>query len=94
MKAFLLYNKLQSILYNKEIRKEEIVNEDSKCTIKDNEISEDLKYEKLKKIFSNYEKNVKLIYKVNFEKWFLKAIIIGIRESARDKKKKRKQKKK
>ena len=94
MKAFLLYNKLQSILYNKEKRNEEINHEDSKCTIKDNEISEDAKYGKLKKIFFNYEKNVRLIYKVNFEKWFLKAIIIGIRESARDKKKKRKQKKK
>ena len=94
MKAFLLYNKLQSILYNKEKRNMETVNEESKSTIKDIEISEDLKYEKLKKIFSNYEKNVRIIYKVNFEKWFLKAIIIGIRESARDKKKKRKQKKK
>jgi len=95
MKAFLLYNKLQSILYNKEKRKEDINNEDSKNTIKEDiEISEDLKNEKLKKIFSNYEKNVRLIYKVNFEKWFLKAIIIGIRESVRDKKKKRKQKKK
>ena len=94
MKAFLLYNKLQSILYNKEKKNKEIDNEDSKRTIKDIEISENLRNEKIKKLFSNYEKNVRLIYKVNFEKWFLKAIIIGIRESAKEKKKKRKEKKK
>jgi hypothetical protein len=94
MKAFLLYNKLQSILYNKEKKIEEIDKENSKSAIKDIEISENLRNEKIKKLFSNYEKNVRLIYKVNFEKWFLKAIIIGIRESVRDKKKKRKQKKK
>ena len=94
MKAFLLYNKLQSILYNKEKKNEEIDKEDSKTAIKDIEISENLRNEKIKKLFSNYEKNVRLIYKVNFEKWFLKAIIIGIRESAREKKKKRKEKKK
>jgi hypothetical protein len=52
------------------------------------------KLEKLKKIFIKYEKNVKLIYKVFLEKWNLSAKIIGIRDAARDKKKKRKLKKK
>ena len=52
------------------------------------------KLEKLKKIFIKYEKNVKLIYKVFLEKWNLSAKIIGMRDAARDKKKKRKLKKK
>ena len=52
------------------------------------------KLEKLKKIFIKYEKNAKLIYKVFLEKWNLSSKIIGMRNAARDKKKKRKLKKK
>jgi len=52
------------------------------------------KLERLKKIFIKYEINVKLIYKVFFEKWNLSSKIIGMRNAARDKKKKRKLKKK
>lgn len=66
-----------------------------KKAIKENKKnSEKLKYEKLQKIFINYERNVRLIYKVNLEKWFLKSIIIGIKASARDKKKEEKAKEK
>ena len=110
IKVFLLNNKLRKILQNKEKKNKEIKrqiffkfvlnvfkydNQKLKNSIKENKKnSEKLKYEKLQKIFTNYERNVRLIYKVNFEKWFLKSIIIGIKASARDKKKKRKQKKK
>ena len=48
----------------------------------------------LTKIFKRYRNNIKLIYKIFLEKWFLKAKILGIRAAARDKKKKRKLKKK
>ena len=110
IKAFLLNNKLRKILHNKEKKNKEIKrqiffkfvlnvfkydNQKLKKAIKENKKnSEMLKIEKLQKIFTNYERNVRLIYKVNLEKWFLKSIIIGIKASARDKKKKRKQKKK
>ena len=110
IKVFLLSSKLRKILHNKEKKNKEIKrqiffkfvlnvfkydNQKLKNAIKEKKKnSEKLKYEKLLKIFKNYEKNVRLIYKVNLEKWFLKSIIIGIKASARDKKKKRKQKKK
>ena len=61
---------------------------------KNQENQEFKKLEKLKKIFIKYEKNVKLIYKIFLEKWNLSAKIIGMRNAARDKKKKRKLKKK
>ena len=62
---------------------------------KENKENKELKkLEKLKKIFIKYEKNVKLIYKVFLEKWNLSSKIIGMRNAARDKKKKRKLKKK
>ena len=110
IKVFLLNSKLRKILHNKEKKNKEIKrqiffkfvlnvfkydNQKLKKVIKENKKnSEKLKIEKLHKIFKNYERNVRLIYKVNLEKWFLKSIIIGIKASARDKKKKRKQKKK
>lgn len=110
IKVFLLNNKLRKIFHNKEKKNKEIKrqiflkfvlnifkydNQKLKNAIKENgKNSEKLKHEKLFKIFTNYEKNVRLIYKVNLEKWYLKSVIIGIRASARDKKKKRKQKKK
>ena len=110
IKVILLNNKLRKILHNKEKKNKEIKrqiffkfvlnvfkydNQKLKKAIKENKKNiEKLKYEKLQKIFTNYERNVRLIYKVNLEKWFLKSIIIGIKASARDKKKKRKQKKK
>jgi len=49
---------------------------------------------KLKKIMDKYLFDVRLIYKIYMEKWNLKSKIIGIRTAARDKKRKRKQKKK
>jgi hypothetical protein len=103
-------DKLRKIIYNKERTNKEILrnyffkffinalksdNEQLKNTInEEKKIDESAKFEKLKKIFNNYEKNVRLIYKVILEKWNLKSVIIGIKESARDKKKRRKQKKK
>ena len=48
----------------------------------------------LKKIFTKYENNKKLLYKIFFEKWDLKSRILTMRAAARDKKKKRKLKKK
>ena len=48
----------------------------------------------LTKLFKRYENNIKIIYKIFLEKWFLKAKILGMRAAARDKKKKRKLKKK
>jgi hypothetical protein len=103
-------DKLRKIIFNKERTNKEILrnyffkffiktlksdNEQLKNTInEENKIDENTKFDKLKKIFNNYEKNVRLIYKVIFEKWNLKSVIIGIKESARDKKKRRKQKKK
>ena len=49
---------------------------------------------KLKKIINKYLSNVRIIYKIFFEKWNLKSKLIGIKTAARDKKRKRKQKKK
>ena len=53
-----------------------------------------LRQEKLKSIIYKYISNLRLIYKVYFEKWNLKSKLIGIKAAARDKKRKRKQKKK
>ena len=53
-----------------------------------------LRKEKLRKIFNKYIKNVKIIYKIILEKWNLKSKLIGIRTVLKEKKKKRKQKKK
>ena len=82
-KTFFKYycNTIKSNIENKQKEEEE----------EDNEVTKEIL---LKKIFKNYQKNTKLIYKIFLEKWNLKSKIIGIRAAARDKKKKRKLKKK
>lgn len=48
----------------------------------------------LKSIFRKCSKKKKFLLKIFFEKWYLKSVIISMREAARDKKKKRKLKRK
>ena len=61
---------------------------------KDKNNKVDAKRKLLKKIFNNYDTNRICILKIFTEKWSLKSKIIGMREAARDKKRKRKLKKK
>ena len=61
---------------------------------KEKKSNEEIKRKLLKKIVNNYDINRISILKTFTEKWSLKSKIIGIREAARDKKRKRKLKKK
>ena len=87
---------LYKFLFKFQLNNIKCINEEIKERIEKEkeEESETLKLELLRRILTKYEKNVRLIYKVILEKWNLKAKIIGIRTAAREKKKKRNQKKK
>ena len=104
IKELLLENKLKKLLYKKEKENLKILrkiffkfmvnnikydNEHLKALNK-----EDEKILKLKKIFNKYEKDVELISKFVLKQWNLKSKIMGMRATAKDKKKKRKEKKK
>ena len=87
---------LTKIFFKFLINKITLENEEEKLiSEKEEEKAKEIKRGQLmKKLYNKYENNVRLIYKVVFEKWNLKSKIIGMRTAARDKKKKRKQKKK
>jgi hypothetical protein len=99
----LIKEKLKNIIITKEKKRINILyhslfNIMKANTIKNNNTNETdipkLREIKLKKILNKYLFDVRLIYRIFMEKWNLKSKLIGIRTAARDKKRKRKQKKK